>query len=138
MVFITRIENFNAAHRVYNPAWTTEKNYAVFGKCANEYYHGHNFQLFVTVKGLPNPETGYVMDLKVLGDLVKQEIIGRVDHRNLNMEVDFMQGVIPSCENFIVKIWEILAPKIIAIAPNAQLHSLKLEETPKHYVEYYG
>ena len=78
------------------------------------------------------------MDLKVLGDLVKKEIIDKVDHRNLNMDVDFMKDVIPSCENFIVKIWEIIAPKISEIAPNAQLHSLKLTETPKHYVEYFG
>ena len=138
MVFITRVENFNAAHRVFNPKWSKEKNDEIFGRCANEYYHGHNFELFVTVKGIPDPEMGYVMDLKVLGDLVKKEIIDKVDHRNLNMDVDFMKDVIPSCENFIVKIWEIIAPKISEIAPNAQLHSLKLTETPKHYVEYFG
>ncbi len=138
MVFITRIEHFNAAHRVYNPAWSNEKNEATFGRCANEYYHGHNFELFVTVKGEPNPDTGFVMDLKVLGELMRIEVIDKVDHRNLNMDVDFMQGIIPSCENFIVKIWEILAPKISEKAPNAQLHSLKLIETPKHYVEYFG
>lgn len=138
MVFITRIEHFNAAHRVYNPAWSNEKNEATFGRCANEYYHGHNFELFVTVKGEPNPDTGFVMDLKVLGELMRIEVIDKVDHRNLNMDVDFMQGIIPSCENFIVKIWEILAPKISEKAPNAQLHSLKLIETSKHYVEYFG
>ena len=138
MVFITRIEHFNAAHRVYNPAWSNEKNEATFGRCANEYYHGHNFELFVTVKGEPNPDTGFVMDLKVLGELMRIEVIDKVDHRNLNKDVDFMQGIIPSCENFIVKIWEILAPKISEKAPNAQLHSLKLIETPKHYVEYFG
>ena len=138
MIFITRVENFNAAHRVFNPKWSKEKNDEIFGRCANEYFHGHNFELFVTVKGIPNPEMGYVMDLKVLGDLVKKEIIDKVDHRNLNIDVDFMQDVIPSCENFIVKIWEIIAPKISEIAPNATLHSLKLTETPKHYVEYFG
>ncbi len=138
MIYITRIEHFNAAHRVYNPSWTDEKNNEIFGRCANLYFHGHNFELIVTVKGNPNPETGYVIDLKVLGDIVRREITDKVDHRNLNMDVEFMSGVIPSCENFVVKIWEILAPIIAQKAPDAQLHSLKLIETPKHYVEYFG
>jgi 6-pyruvoyltetrahydropterin/6-carboxytetrahydropterin synthase len=138
MVYITRIEHFNAAHRVFNPAWTDEKNASVFGRCANKNYHGHNFELIVTVKGKIDPETGFVMDLKVLGDMIRNEIVDKVDHQNLNLDVDFMANIIPSCENFIVQIWNILSPLITAAAPHAQLHSLKLVETPKNYVEYFG
>jgi 6-pyruvoyltetrahydropterin/6-carboxytetrahydropterin synthase len=138
MVYITRIEHFNAAHRVFNPAWTDEKNTSVFGRCANKNYHGHNFELIVTVKGKIDPETGFVMDLKVLGDMIRNEVVDKVDHLNLNLDVDFMANIIPSCENFIVEIWHILSPLIAAAAPHAQLHSLKLVETPKNYVEYFG
>jgi 6-pyruvoyltetrahydropterin/6-carboxytetrahydropterin synthase len=138
MVYITRIEHFNAAHRVFNPAWSDEKNTSIFGRCANKNYHGHNFELIVTVKGKIDPETGFVMDLKILGDMIRNEVVDKVDHQNLNLDVDFMADIIPSCENFIVEIWNILSPLITAAAPHAQLHSLKLVETPKNYVEYYG
>ncbi len=138
MVYVTRKEHFNAAHRLYNPNWSEEKNRAVFGPCANYNYHGHNFELFVTVKGTPDPETGFVIDLKVLGDLVKQRVIDKVDHKNLNLDVDFMAGKMASCEIFVVEIWKIIAPAVIEKAPNARLHYLKLVETPKNFVEYYG
>ncbi len=138
MVYITRVEHFNAAHRVFNPEWSDEKNTAVFGRCANKNYHGHNFELVVTVKGKIDPETGFVMDLKALGDMIRTEIIDKVDHLNLNLDVAFMADTITSCENFIVKIWDILSPHITAAAPHAKLHSLKLIETPKNYVEYFG
>ena len=138
MIYITRKEHFNAAHRLYNPNWTHERNEQVFGPCANEYYHGHNFELVVTVKGRPDPDTGFVMDMKKLGELTKQLIIDKVDHKNLNIDVDFMQGKMASCEVFIEEIWKILAPAIEQTAPNARLYKLLLVETPKNFVEYYG
>lgn len=143
MVYINRIEHFNAAHRLYNPAWSEERNKAVFGPCANVNWHGHNFELVVTVKGEPDPDTGFVMDLKLLGDIVKREVIEKVDHKNLNLDVDFMQGKLASCEVFIVEIWNILeralAP-VVAETPRttARLHQLRLYETPRNFVDYFG
>ena len=138
MIYISRKEHFNAAHKLYNPNWTQEKNEEVFGPCANEYFHGHNFELVVTVKGRPDPDTGFVMDMKKLGQLVKELIIDEVDHKNLNLDVDFMQGKMASCEVFVEEIWKILAPAIEKAAPQAKLHKLLLIETPKNFVEYYG
>lgn len=138
MVFVSRKEHFNAAHRLYNPGWSEAKNEEVFGPCANKNWHGHNFELIVTVKGKPNNETGFVIDLKVLGDIIKTEIVDKVDHKNLNMDVDFMVGKMASCENLVIEFWKILAPLIQKEAPNASLHFLKLIETNKNYVEYYG
>lgn len=138
MVFVTRKEHFNAAHRLYNPNWSEAKNQEVFGPCANINWHGHNFELIVTVKGMPNPDTGFVIDLKELADIIKSEVIDKVDHKNINLDVDFMQGKMASCEIFVIEIWNILSPKIQQSAPNASLHYLKLVETNKNYVEYYG
>ena len=138
MIYISRKEHFNAAHKLYNPQWTKEKNEQVFGACANEYFHGHNFELTVTVKGKPDPDTGFVMDMKKLGDLTKQLVIDKVDHKNLNMDVDFMRGKMASCEVFVGEIWKILAPAIAQATPTAQLHKLLLTETPRNFVEYYG
>jgi 6-pyruvoyltetrahydropterin/6-carboxytetrahydropterin synthase len=138
MIYVTRKEHFNAAHRVYNPSWTDEENLTVFGICANRNFHGHNFELLVTVKGPINPDTGFVVDMKKLGDMMKEAVIDKVDHRNLNLDVDFMQGIIPSCENFIVQIWNILAARLPELNSTATLHYIKLIETPKNYVEYFG
>ncbi len=138
MVYVTRKEHFNAAHRLYNPSWSEEKNQEVFGPCANINFHGHNFELIVTVKGTPDPETGFVVDLKGLGDLIKTRIIDQVDHKNLNLDVALMRGKMASCEIFVMEIWNILAPAVTEMAPNARLHYIKLVETPKNYVEYYG
>ncbi|NDF97928.1 MAG: 6-carboxytetrahydropterin synthase [Chitinophagia bacterium] len=135
MVYLTRIEHFNAAHRLYNPDWTTEKNEAVFGKCANTNWHGHNFELFVTVKGEPDPDTGFIFDAKKLSALVREHIVEKLDHRNLNLDVDFMQNKLCSIENLVMGIWDELAP---LLPERVQLHCLKLVETPKIYVEYYG
>ena len=125
MVYLTRVEHFNAAHKLYNPGWSYKKNENFFGKCANENWHGHNYELFVTVKGDPSPDTGFIMDVKKLGDLIKEHIIEKVDHRNLNIDVAFMQGKMCSAENLVKAIWE-------------QLHALRLYETPRIYVEYFG
>ena len=135
MVYITRIEHFNAAHRLFNPLWTREKNEGVFGKCANENWHGHNFELYVTLKGDPNPDTGFVYDVKKLSIIVKEHVIDKLDHKILNMDVDFMAGKLCSIENLVVAIWQQLTPHL----PNeVRLHCLKLYETPRIFVEYYG
>lgn len=138
MLYVSRKEHFNAAHKLYNPNWTKEKNIEVFGPCANENWHGHNFELIVTVKGEPDPETGFVVDLKRLSNLIKQEVIEKVDHKNLNVDVDFMVGKMASCEILVVEIWKILAPKVDLITPFGGLSSLRLYETPRNYVDYYG
>jgi 6-pyruvoyltetrahydropterin/6-carboxytetrahydropterin synthase len=135
MVYITRIEHFNAAHKLYNPLWTPEENDAVFGKCANQNWHGHNFELYVTVKGRPDPDTGFVYDAKKLSAIIKDHVIEKLDHKNLNMDVDFMQGKLCSIENLVIAIWEQLQPRM---PEGVQLHALKLYETPRIYVEYFG
>ncbi|HHP7241480.1 MAG TPA: 6-pyruvoyl tetrahydropterin synthase family protein [Cyclobacteriaceae bacterium] len=138
MVYINRVEHFNAAHKLYNPVWSKEKNEEVYGPCANENWHGHNFELIVTVKGEPDPDTGFVINLKTLSEIIKENIIDILDHKNLNLDVPFMDGKFTSCENLIIEIWKILSPLIKEVAPNADLHALKLVETPRNFVEYYG
>lgn len=138
MVHVIRKEHFNAAHRLFNPAWTEEKNFEVFGPCANNNWHGHNFELIVTVKGIPDPDTGFVYDLKQLGDVIKVEIIDKVDHKNLNLDVDFMLGKLASCEILVMEFWKILAPKIKETSTSATLHKIHLIETNKNSVEYFG
>ena len=135
MVYITRIEHFNAAHKLFNPAWSREKNEEVFGKCANENWHGHNFELFVTLKGDPDPDTGFVYDVKKLSIIVKEQVIDKLDHKNLNVDVEFMRGKICSIENLVIGIWNELLPHLPA---GVQLYCLKLSETPKIFVEYFG
>lgn len=138
MIYVSRKEHFNAAHKLSNPAWTREKNLEVFGPCANENWHGHNYDLIVTVKGNPEPETGFVIDLKKLSGLIRSEVVDTLDHKNLNLDVDFMKGKMASTETLAIEIWKILAPKISTIASRASLHSIKLYETPRNYVEYFG
>ena len=135
MVYITRIEHFNAAHKLYNPLWSRERNEEVFGKCANENWHGHNFELHVTLKGDPDSGTGFVFDVKKLSIIVQEHVIEKLDHKNLNVDVAFMKDKLCSIENLVIGIWEQLAPKLPA---NVALHALKLYETPRIYVEYYG
>jgi len=135
MVYLTRVEHFNAAHRLFNPGWSKEQNEAVFGKCANENWHGHNYELFVTIKGEPDPNTGFLFDVKRLSELIRDHVIEKVDHKNLNMDVDFLEGQMCSTENLAIGIWKQLQPHL----PSAvQLHSIKLYETPRIYVEYFG
>ena len=137
MIYVSRLEHFNAAHKLHNPNWSLAKNKEVFGPCANTNWHGHNYELIVTVKGKPEPDTGFVIDLKKLSTLIRTHIIEKVDHKNLNMDVAFMEGKLASTENLIIEFWNILAPQIEKIS-NAKLHSLKLYETPRNYVEYFG
>ncbi len=137
MIYISRKEHFNAAHKLYNPNWSKEKNQEVFGPCANENWHGHNFELIVTVRGTPDPDTGFVIDLKKLSKLIRSSVIERLDHKNLNLDVDFMKGKMASTENLAIEIWKILQPRIQDIS-EAELHCVKLYETPRNYVEYFG
>lgn len=137
MIYVSRLEHFNAAHKLHNPNWSMAKNKEVFGPCANTNWHGHNYELIVTVKGKPEPDTGFVIDLKKLSTLIRTHIIEKVDHKNLNLDVPFMEGKLASTENLIIEFWNILAPQIEKIS-NAKLHSLKLYETPRNYVEYFG
>ncbi len=136
MVYLTRIERFNAAHKLYNPNWNEEENKAVFGKCANKNWHGHNYDLHVTVKGIPSPDTGFIFNAKTLGDIIKTVIVDKLDHNNLNLDVDFMQGKFTSCENLTIGIWNELKPHLDKAG--VQLHCIKLHETNSIYAEYYG
>lgn len=135
MVYLTRVEHFNAAHKLYNPAWSKEKNSAVFGKCANENWHGHNYELFVTIKGQPDSNTGFLFDAKQLSRIMNQYVIDKLDHKNLNIDVPFMQGKMCSTENLAIAIWQQLEPHL---PPNVRLHCIKLYETPRVFVEYFG
>jgi 6-pyruvoyltetrahydropterin/6-carboxytetrahydropterin synthase len=136
MVHVTRVESFNAAHKLWNESWSEEKNAAVFGKCANKNFHGHNYELHVTVKGAVNPETGFVINAKELGDIMKKNVIDLADHLNLNIDVAFMAGKLTSAENFAIGIWNQLEEEVIKLG--AQMHCVKLIETPRIYVEYFG
>lgn len=137
MIYVCRKEHFNAAHKLFNPNWSEEKNREVFGPCANANWHGHNFELIVTVKGTPDPDTGFVIDLKKLSTLVRSEVIDKLDHKNLNLDVPFMHGKMASTENLAIEIWKILFPAIKSIS-SATLHCITLYETPRNYIEYYG
>jgi 6-pyruvoyltetrahydropterin/6-carboxytetrahydropterin synthase len=135
MVYLTRQEHFNAAHKLANPAWSKEKNEAVFGKCANENWHGHNYELFVTIKGDPDPDTGFLFDVKQLSRLINTYVIDLLDHKNLNVDVPFLAGKMCSTENLAIGIWNQLAPHL---PDTVKLHCIKLYETPRIYVEYFG
>ncbi|MFM7014741.1 MAG: 6-pyruvoyl trahydropterin synthase family protein [Bacteroidota bacterium] len=136
MIYITRKEHFNAAHKLHRPDWSEDKNAAVFGKCANPNWHGHNYELFVTVKGEPAEETGFVIDLKFLSKLIKERVIDKLDHKNINLDVDFMEGKMASTEILTIAIWNQLEREINA--KGCQLHCIKLFETENNFVEYFG
>lgn len=135
-VFVNRRERFNAAHRLFNPSWSDDKNESIFGKCSNKNWHGHNYEVFVTVKGTVDVDTGYVIDMKVLSDLIKVKIIDKMDHKNLNLEVDFLKDVITSAENIVLGIYNELFDDIKKMGKH--LHCVRLNETENNYVEYYG
>lgn len=133
-VTVTRLLRFNAAHRVHNPALSDDENASLFGKCNNPNWHGHNYRLEVSVHGEIDTRTGYVMDLGVLRDIVEREVLARTDHRNFNIDVDYMRGIIPTTENIVVAMWRVLEP---VVAP-AKLTRLRLWETDNNYVDYDG
>ena len=136
MVYITRRERFSSAHRLHRPDWDDKKNMDIFGPCSNPNWHGHNFELFVTVKGNINPETGFVINLKDLSPVIKEKVIHKLDHRNLNIDVDFMKGKIPSTEALVLAIWNELEGPVKKLG--AQLHKVKVFETENNFVEYLG
>lgn len=135
-MYITRRERFNAAHRLFRPEWTDEKNLEVFGKCSNPNWHGHNYTLYITVKSEVNQKTGFVMNLKDLSSILKTKIIDKVDHKNLNIEVDFLKDKIISTENIAIAIWDELEEEIRKFG--AELYCVKLVETENNFVEYFG
>lgn len=136
MIYITRRERFNAAHKLFREDWSAEQNNATFGKCANPNWHGHNYELFVTVKGEINPETGFVIDLKELKKIILSQVIDKLDHKNINLDVDFMKDKLASTEVLAIAIWDELKAPIAR--HGAQLHSVKLYETENNYIEYFG
>ena len=136
MIYIERKERFSAAHQLYNPNWSEEKNREVFGKCSNKNFHGHNYTLTVTIKGEINPDTGFVMNLVDLKDIIKRNVTEKLDHSNLNHDVDFMEGKFSSTEVLAVEIWNILKPMIAE--HGAELHKVRLDETINNAVEYFG
>jgi 6-pyruvoyltetrahydropterin/6-carboxytetrahydropterin synthase len=136
MIFITRRERFNAAHRLFKPEYSDEQNLGIFGKCSNPNWHGHNYTLFVTVKGDVNPETGFLVNLKDLSSLIENRILEKLDHRNINLEVDFMAGKLASTENLAIGIWNELKAPISEMG--AMLHCIKVYETENNFVEYFG
>ena len=136
MIYITRRERFNAAHMLWNYGWSDQKNFEVFGKCANKNWHGHNFELFVTVKGEVNEDTGFVVNLKDLAKIIKEKVIDKLDHKNLNLDVDFMKDKMASTEVLAISIWQQLEKDISNI--DAKLHSVKIKETENNFVEYFG
>lgn len=134
-VYLTRRERFNAAHKLWVKDWSEKKNFRVFGKCANKNFHGHNYELFVTVKGTPDPDTGFVMDAKKLSNLIKKKVTKHLDHSNLNKDVKFFpKNTQPTTENLVILIWKLIEPHL----KTCQLHAVKLYETENIYAEYFG
>lgn len=136
MIYITRREQFNAAHKLFKEEWSNEQNMEVFGKCSNPNWHGHNYELYVTVKGEVNPETGFVIDLKVLRDIIRTHVTDKLDHKNINLDVDFMKGKMASTEVLAIEIFNQLKAQLDSL--NVALHGVKLVETENNFVEYFG
>ena len=136
MIYLTRRERFCAAHRMFRKEWTDEVNQQIFGKCSNPNWHGHNYTLWVTIKGELSEEYGFVMNINILKQIILDNIINKIDHKNINLEVDFMKGKIATTENLAVTIWNELIPFIEKTG--AQLHCVKIEETENNSIEYYG
>ncbi len=135
-IYITRRETFNAAHKLWREEWSPEKNYEVFGKCSNHNWHGHNFQLFVTVKGIPNEETGFVINLKTLSKILKEKVIEEIDHKNLNLDVPFLKGIMASTENIAIAIWDLIEEDVRQ--NGGELAHIRIIETENNFVDYYG
>jgi 6-pyruvoyltetrahydropterin/6-carboxytetrahydropterin synthase len=134
MIYLTRKEHFCASHILSNPKFSEKKNIEIYGKCANPHGHGHNYEIEVTVVGKPAKDTGMILDLKKLSEIIEKEIIDKVDHKHLNIEVDFLKGILPTAENLAIAFWKILKPKIEA----GKLYSIKVSETTNNFAEYRG
>ncbi len=136
MIYLTRRERFNAAHRLFRPDFTDQQNEEVFGKCSNPNWHGHNYTLYVTVKGPVNPETGFLLNLKSLSVIIRKEVTDKLDHKNINLEVDFMAGQLASTENLCIAVWKVLDEPVKTLG--GKLHCIRIEETENNAVEYFG
>ncbi|HAQ65631.1 MAG TPA: 6-pyruvoyl tetrahydrobiopterin synthase [Bacteroidales bacterium] len=136
MIYITRRERFNAAHRLFKPDFTDDQNLKLFGKCSNPNWHGHNYDLHVTIKGEVNPETGFLVNLSSLSSIIRKQVIDKLDHRNINLDVDFMQGKYASTEMLAISIWEQLEPEVKKLG--ALLHRIRVQESENNYVEFFG
>jgi len=136
MIYLTRREKFSAAHRMFRPDYTDEQNEEIYGQCSNPEWHGHNYVLYVTVKGEVNPDLGYLMNIKTLQAIIKEQVITGLDHRNLNTQVGFMKDKLASTENIAIAVWEILEPYINK--EGAELHCIKIAETENNFIEYFG
>lgn len=134
MIYVTRREVFSASHRIYNPNLSDEENFKIYGKCSNPNGHGHNYTIEITIAGEINSDTGYLIDLTQLKKIIRENVIDKLDHKNLNMDVEFLKDKIPTAENILIGIWNQLADKI----PAGKLYSIKLYETENNYVEYRG
>ena len=137
MIYISRKEHFNAAHKLFNPLWSDERNREEVGVCSNENWHGHNYEIIVTVKGTVNKESGMIINLKMLSDIIKEEILDKVDHKNLNIDVPFLKGIITTTENVTIKFWEVLE-KRLKEKNICKLHRIRVYETPRNFIDYYG
>lgn len=136
MIYLTRRERFSAAHKLHKEEWSDAKNEQVFGNCSNPNWHGHNYELFVTVKGEVNPETGFLIDLKLMKKIILEYVVEKLDHRNINLDVDFMAGKMASTENLAIEIYNVLKPVFNQV--NVELHAVRLHETENNFVEYLG
>lgn len=136
MIYLTRRERFSAAHRMFRTDWTDEKNREIFGKCSNPNWHGHNYTLWVTVKGELSKDHGFVMNMDILKKTIQEKIISKIDHKNLNIDVDFMKGKITTTENLAIAIWNEL--RLPVEKEGAMLHCIRIEETENNFIEYYG
>jgi len=136
MIYLTRRERFSAAHRMFRQDWSDDKNREVYGKCSNPNWHGHNYVLWVTVKGETSDNHGFVINANILKEIILKKVIDKLDHRNMNLEVDFMAGKIATTENLAIAVWDELKPDIEKVG--AHLHCVKIEETENNYIEYYG
>lgn len=134
MIYLTRREHFCASHRLFNPEYSDEKNLQIYGKCSYPHGHGHNYDLEVTIVGNPDESTGMIIDLKDLSEIIRREITEKVDHRHLNVDIDFLRGIIPTAENLVRVFWKVLYPKL----DKCRLFSIRLSETPNNYAEYRG
>jgi 6-pyruvoyltetrahydropterin/6-carboxytetrahydropterin synthase len=136
MIYLTRRERFCAAHRMFRKEWSDEENARIFGKCSNPNWHGHNYIMWVTIKGEPSAEQGFVLNINILKQIILENIISKIDHKNINIEVEFMKDKIATTENLAISIWDELIPHIEKAG--AQLHCIKIEETENNSIEYYG
>lgn len=136
LAYLTRRERFSAAHRLFKPELSDTENFDLFGQCSHPNWHGHNYELFVTVKGQVNPSLGYVVNLKKVSEIIREKVISKLDHKNVNVDVDFMQGILSTTENLAIAIWRVLEKPIRETG--AELHCVKIKETENNFVEYYG